>query len=163
MVIYTAKLNLKKVLAAAIAVILVVVLLILLIPNRDVYRADDAFGTEPTSAAGSKLRTNAERVDFIRTLGYTVKEEPLEEREVLIPREWNETYAKYNELQKTCGFDLTDYKGKRVTMCTFAVVQDGSEDELRCELLLYKNRLVGGSVYTVAVDGFMRGLTAAAD
>lgn len=161
MVIYTAKLNLKKVLAAVIAVILLIVLLILVIPDRDVYRADDAFSAEATSAAGKKLRTNAERTEFIGSLGYSAKAEPLEEREVMIPREWNETYTKYNELQKTCGFDLADYKGKRVTMCTFAVAQDGSEEELRCELLLYKNRLVGGSIYTVAADGFMRGLEAA--
>lgn len=95
---------LKKCLRPAVAVILVIVLLILLIPNRDVYRADDAFGTNPASAAGGKLRTNAERVDFIRTLGYTVKEEPLEEREVLIPREWNETYAMQRAAKNDIGF-----------------------------------------------------------
>lgn len=60
------------------------------------------------------VTTNEERVLFFSQFGFTVKEEPQEVKEVVIPVEFDEVYNEYNELQKAQGFDLKKFSGQRV-------------------------------------------------
>ncbi len=154
MVVFTAKLNKKRLFAiAAIAAILLAALL-LATPRRERYEADEVLGSASAETRG--VRTNDDRLGYILSLGYSVSPDPISELEVVIPESFDAVYEQYNALQRECGFDLSQYAGKTVTQYIYAVT--GGEQDVRLELLVYKNRVVGGSVYTVALDGFMRGL-----
>ncbi|MBQ3265939.1 MAG: DUF4830 domain-containing protein [Ruminococcus sp.] len=50
-------------------------------------------------------------VRFLEACGYEAPE-PVFQHEITVPKNWNETYTKYNELQRQQGFDLVPYKGK---------------------------------------------------
>ena len=47
-----------------------------------------------------KAATHNERISFLSQFGWQINEDPLEVTEVLIPAEFDETYTKYNQLQK---------------------------------------------------------------
>ena len=53
-----------------------------------------------------KAKTDSECITFLSQFGWTVNEEPVEVREVIIPSEFNDTYEAYNVIQKNQGLDL---------------------------------------------------------
>ena len=146
--IYTFKLNKKSIAIIAAAIILVITLAVVLISCKN----DDAQQTS------GKLTEKEELAQYIASLGYSVDENVYQMREVVIPSKFDEVYTQYNQLQKDNGFDLEKYKGKKVCLHTFGLKDyDGATDVL-CDLLVYKGKVIGGSVYTADVSGFMHGL-----
>lgn len=105
-----------------------------------------------SSAAGS----SAERMDFLRALGYCPNEESEESEDVTIPAVFGDVYTRYNELQSLSGGDLTLYKGAHCTRYTYT----DSETGKRLNLLVYNDRVIGGDVCTAALDGEMEPLGA---
>ncbi len=105
-----------------------------------------------------------ERAKFLLTYGWEVSTVPLEVVEVTIPNEFNDVYEKYNQLQISQGFDLTEYKGKAVTRYTYSIINypDGIEN-VRANLLVYKNRVIGGDICTLDIQGFMHSFEGSAD
>ena len=53
----------------------------------------------------------ADVAEFLETCGYEAPE-LLFTHEITVPKNWNERYTEYNELQRGQGFDLVPYKGK---------------------------------------------------
>ena len=102
-----------------------------------------------------------QRRDFMSAYGWTVSEEPLEVRSVLIPSEVDEEYEKYNYIQKQQGFDLSRYRGRECRQYVYQV-QDypGGVQDVRITLLVYKDRVIGGDISSASVDGFMHGFDA---
>lgn len=110
------------------------------------------------------LKTEAQRQEFMRSMGWEVSEEYLECRVVTIPEEWNDVYEEYNKLQKEQGFDLEKYKGKTVEVYTYQVYNyEGHENKdcMVCNLMICDGVLIGGDVCCTELDGFMQGLKAA--
>lgn len=107
------------------------------------------------------LSSETERQAFISEMGWQAGTTFDSCKKVIIPEEWNEVYESYNELQKQQGFDLAPYKGCEVEIYTYSILNypahenDGS---IILNLMLYKNRLIGGDVCCTALDGFMQGL-----
>ncbi len=102
--------------------------------------------------------THEERMAFISQFGWKVDEEPVEIKEVIIPEEFDDTYVAYNEIQKSQGFDLTEFAGERAKRWTYIVKNyEGYEDAecIHINLLIYDNKVIGGDVCSVALDGFM--------
>ena len=147
--IYTFKLTRKTALLILLALAALIALVILLVPGRS--------GDTGAAATGA-VRTEADCVAYIESLGYLVAETPVSSRQVTIPETFDEVYAQYNALQQTCGFDLQDYCGKKVTLRTFAVTNYPQETEVLLDLLICQSKVIGGAVYTTAIDGFMHGL-----
>ena len=86
-------------------------------------------------------------------------EEPLEIREVVIPSSFDETYEKYNTMQKQQGFDLSRYRGRSCRRYVYEVLNyPGGVEDARLTLLIYQDRLIGGDVSSTSADGFMHGL-----
>ena len=158
MFIFTAKINKKRIVSIAAIALIVVAAVLLAKPRGQEYAADEALAG--TSAAGSDIRTNDDRLSYILSMGYSVLPDPLSEKEVIIPEQFDATYEQYNALQKECGFDLAPYAGKTVTQYVYSVTGYEGAEDVQLELLVYKNKVIGGSIYTAAVDGFMRGLAA---
>ncbi len=99
---------------------------------------------------------------FISNYGYSVKSEPDEIKEVIIPFEFNDVYLNYNEIQKKQGYDLTNYSGKRVKRWTFTITDypDYENTEyIKINILIFGGKVIGGDVCSVKSDGFMHGFS----
>ena len=146
--IYTFKLN-KKTFGILAAVVLVFIGLVITLVSCG--KNDDAQNTV-------KLSEKEEMIRYIQSLGYEIDEERYEEKQVVIPSKFDDVYTNYNLMQKDSGFDLEKYKGKQVTLYTFGIKGYKDAEDVLCDLLVYKGKVIGGAVYTADVSGFMHGL-----
>lgn len=110
-----------------------------------------AFSLKLTAIDGS---THEKREIFIEKTGYHINPEGITSKETVIPLEFSDVYKKYNQLQKESGFDLSDYKGKKVTIYTYPLWK--SEKELH--LIVCDGKIIGGDVSDVALNGEMKPL-----
>lgn len=108
---------------------------------------------------GVRAQTDAERVAYLNSQGWQVAPECLEEKTVIIPKEFSDVYEAYNQLQRSQGFDLADYRGREVKIFTYAVTDyPGYEGAVVADLYVCDGRIVGGDVHSLALDGFMHGV-----
>ena len=155
MLIMTAKLPRRAlslgVLTAA-ALGLVILLLALLSPRGQA-------GQTAAAVRPAKLRTNEDRIAYLAEYGWEVKEDPLTVEELIVPRSFDEPYDEYLSLQAEQGFDLTRYAGKRIRRYCYAVTNyPGQPGDVRADLLIYRNTVIGGEVLSPTQDGFLHGL-----
>ncbi len=148
--IYTFKLTKKHIVAAILVAGALLAMLILLWPGAETE-------AEETGVTVT-VKQPEDCVTYLKSLGYDTDPVSAETRTVQIPREFDEVYQSYNEMQKTCGFDLQKYAGKRVELTTLQVTNWPDGEEVLADVLVYKKKVIGGAIYTAAVDGFMQGL-----
>lgn len=107
------------------------------------------------------LETNSQREEYLTSLGWEFKTD-CTEKQVTIPAEFNDVYSRYNEIQKSQGFDLEQYKGQEVTVYTYSITNYQGYENRDCiyaNLLVFNNTLIGGDVCSTSVsDGFMQSL-----
>lgn len=151
MFVMTMKLTRKKavLIILAIAVLLAAIVLIISAGSR----TDGKLVTY-----GIGLKSNEERVEYLKSLGWAVDAEPLEERTIVIPREFSDILLAYNELQIEQGFDLGDYAGMEVQMYTYSVTNYPANSNVLAQLLVYNGQVIGGDIHSTALDGFMHGI-----
>lgn len=125
----------------------------------DTVREAAGSGAAVSAVSGAEVSTNAQRVTFLKSLGWQVDDDPVEVVEVVIPKTFNAVYNNYNAIQKAQGFDLLPYRGTRAKRWTYNVKNyPGATAGVRANLLVYNGRLIGGDVSSVAINGFMQGL-----
>lgn len=108
---------------------------------------------------GERVSNARERLACLAGYGWQVAPEPLAVEELLIPKEFDESYRDYLTLQAGQGFDLTRYAGKRVKRYTYAIENyPTGETGVQVNLLICKDRLVAGEVLSPRTDGFVHGL-----
>ena len=100
-----------------------------------------------------KLVTNAQRVEYINSLGVKLLSDDYRSKTVVIPKEFDSVYNNYNKLQLTANLDLTAYKGKKVTVYTYDCA-----NETVVNLMIYKDRLIGGDIAETRFRGSMKPL-----
>ncbi len=150
MMIMTAKVDIKKVIAALAAVAAVIVALIVLLSGGN--------GSAPTAAPS--VSGNDGRVEFLKNLGWEVSASPVESGQVRIPQEQNQVFTRYNDLQKSAGYDLTQYAGKTVMRYVYKVNNfPGATEPVYATVLIYKNEIIGGDITDTAAKGTMQALT----
>ena len=148
MMMMTAKVNIKKVLLALAAVAALIVALVMLLGKND---------SDP--AAVTTMSDNSNRVQFLQDQGWQVTTSPKEASQVKIPEEQTPVYARYNELQKSQGYDLSNYAGKNVMRYVYEVNNyPGTDQPVYATLLVYKNQIIGGDITDTAAKGAIRGL-----
>lgn len=101
-----------------------------------------------------------ERIAYLAQFGWSVDNEPVEIKEIIIPAEFDEVYEKYNAIQLEQGFDLNNYKLQRVKKWTYKINNyPGYEgrDCIRATLLISDGKVIGGDVCSVELNGFMHG------
>lgn len=104
-------------------------------------------------------KTEEQRQEFLTQLGWTVNPEPDEVVEVIIPKKFDEVYENYNNIQKEQGMDLSRYRGKHCKRYSYTVLNHPSgAQNVRLNLLVCQNKIVGGDVSALGLDGFMQGL-----
>lgn len=105
------------------------------------------------------VKTNEERVSFLEQFGWQVEADPREVAEVVVPQEFDATYQAYNDIQRLQDCDLEKYKGKRVKRYTYTVLNyPDAQDTVVANLLVSGDKVVGGDVCSLALDGFIHTL-----
>ena len=147
MMMMTAKVNIKKVLIGlAAAVALLIGLISLLGGSKD----SDTVAT---------MSDNDSRVQFLESQGWQVTTSPKEASQVKIPTEQTPAYSRYNELQKSQGYDLSQYAGKTVMRYVYEVNNyPGAQQPVYATVLVYKNEIIGGDITNTADKGAIQGL-----
>ena len=86
-------------------------------------------------------------------------EEPVEIKEVIIPKEFDDTYEQYNTIQKSQGFDLSRYQGKTAKRYTYAVTNYPNRQGVLANLLVVDEKVVGGDLCSSEPNGILHGFS----
>ena len=98
------------------------------------------------------------RVKFLTDLGWEVTTSPAEATEVRIPRNDDQIFARYNELQKSQGYDLAKYAGKRVMRYVYRINNyPNAKEPVYATLLIYKDKIIGGDITDTTPGGKVQG------
>ena len=147
MMVMTTKVDIKKIgiiLAAVVAVILAIVLIF--------------GGGNDTAASTTTVSGNDARVKFLTDFGWQVSTSPTESGQVRIPEQQTEVFSRYNALQKSQGYDLSQYAGKTVMRYVYKINNyPGATDPVYATLLVYRDQIIGGDVTDTSAKGVIRG------
>ena len=148
MLVMTAKVDKKKIiLVLAGAAVLIAVLIMLL-----------GGGNEAAPSAGASMSTNESRVKFLTDFGWEVASSPVESGQVRIPEASSEVFSRYNALQKSQGYDLSEFAGKTVMRYVYKIKNyPGATDPVYATLLVYKDQIIGGDVTNTSAKGVIQG------
>lgn len=150
MMVMTAKVDIKKILIALAAAAGVILALILLLGGNK--------SSAPTAAPS--VAGNDGRVQFLQNLGWEVSASPTQSGQVRIPKEQNQVFSRYNDLQKSAGYDLTQYAEKTVMRYVYKVNNfPGAAEPVYATLLVYKDQVIGGDITDTAANGTMQALS----
>lgn len=149
MLVMTAKVDKKKIaiILAAVAVLAAVLFTLL-----------RGGGNDAATTASPAITTNDGRVQFLTGFGWEVTTTPAESTQVRIPKETSDVFERYNALQKSQGYDLTEYAGKTVMRYVYEVKNyPGAAEPVYATLLVYKDKVIGGDITDTAAKGAIRG------
>ena len=150
MFIMTTKVDKRKLLIAAAAILAAIAALLFLGGGQE---------AAPTSASTAPAAdTNDARVKFLTDLGWDVTASPAEATEVKIPKGADEVFDRYNALQKSMGYDLSKFAGKKVMRYVYQVNNyDGAQEPVYATLLVYRDRIIGGDITDTTPGGKVQG------
>ena len=150
MLIMTTKVDKRKLLIAAVAVVAAIALLAAL-------GGGDSAPTASMSTAPA-ADTNDARVKFLTDLGWEVTPSPTESGEIRIPKAGDEVFDRYNELQKSQGYDLNKYAGKKVMRYVYQINNfPDAKEPVYATVLVYKDRIIGGDITDTTPGGRVQG------
>lgn len=148
MMVMTAKVDYKKILVGLVAVAALIVALVMLLRPKE----------EAAPTAAPAAGSNDSRVAFLEKFGWDVTTSPKESGQVKIPEEDSEMFSRYNALQKSQGYDLSQYAGKTVMRYVYQVNNfPGATEPVYATLLVYKNQIIGGDVTNTGPKGVVQG------
>ncbi len=148
MLVMTAKLDKKKIAIIAAAVVAVIAAVVLLFTGKD---------STPTIAS-SAVTSNDDRVQFLTNFGWEVVVSPAETCQVRIPSKSTAVFERYNGLQKSQGYDLSEYAGKTVMRYVYKVKNyPGATKPVFATILICNNQVIGGDITDTAATGCIQG------
>ena len=147
MFVLTAKISKPKIIAVGVLLLAAVLLIVLLATN------ETAPDTQPIGM------TNDDRVAYLATYGWSVDATAKETQKVKIPDSTdNRVFARYNELQKSQGFDLTKYAGQDVMRYVYKILNyPDANAPIYATVLVCDGHIIGGDVTDSAPDGVIHG------
>lgn len=157
MFVYSLKASSLKFVSVLLISVISLAALILFVPQYQPTTANTLYLNNETINY-SKIKTNEDRIDFLSQFGWTVNSAAVEEQEVTIPGEFDNVFVGYNEIQRMQGLDLSKYKRKTMMRYTYEVTNYKDYDgTVYANLLVYRNKVVGGDICSADVDGFIKG------
>lgn len=154
MMVMTAKVDMKKIALILGAIAAVIVALILLLGG----------GEETQTTSAKPVSNNDARVGFLTNFGWEVASSPVESGQVRIPEEASEVFDRYNKLQKSQGYDLTQYAGKNVMRYVYKINNfPGATEPVYATVLVYKSQIIGGDITDTAAGGKVQGFKVTKD
>ena len=107
----------------------------------------------------SGIKTEEDRIAFLKELGWEVKTTPIEVAEFTVPESFDQVLVGYNEIQKSQGLDLSRYTRKTVTRYTYEITNYPNYDgTVYANLIIYRNKVVAGDVCSANGTDFVQGL-----
>lgn len=165
MFVYSMRGSTVKYIGVVVLSVVALALTVLFIPKDSAiptFSGDDYGEAVYTAAKASdfkNIKTAQDRINFLYHYGWEVEENAVEIIEVTIPPSFDAVYAKYNEVQKVEGLDLEKYKGKNVKRYTYVVKNYDYNGTVYANLIIYKDRVIGGDICSADINGFMHGFT----
>lgn len=105
------------------------------------------------------VKTSKDAIKFLSQYGWEVTEEPIEECEITIPKEFDKVIASYNEIQKQQGLDLTKYAKKTAQRYTFKINNyPNYSGTVYANVIIYRNKVIAGDICTADAKGFIHTL-----
>ena len=151
MFVMTTKINKKKLAIIFAAIVVSIAALILLISGSN----------DATATASPAVSNNDARVAFLKSFGWEVTTSPIQSSQVRIPEAGNDVFSRYNDLQKSQGYDLSQYAGKVVMRYVYQINNyPGATEPVYATLLIYKNQVIGGDITNTAAKGHIHGFQA---
>lgn len=159
MFIYSLRASTIKFFGVLVLSVAMLVVLIVLIPTYEPVSEVSAFADgENVNYTG--VKTNEKRIAFLKQFGWDVDSTPVEEKEIIIPSEFDTVMTDYNNLQKSQGLNLEKYRRKTVTKYTYNVTNyENYTGTIYANLLIYRGRVIGGDISTADVSGFSHGFS----
>ena len=159
MFVYSLRANTIKFFGVLCVALVALITLIAFLPS---YESDMAVSAETGGKAVTisygKIKTNEDRLNFLKQFGWESLTDPTETEEVVIPSEFDKVFAGYNEIQKSQGLDLGKYKNKKMTRYTYEITNyAGYEGTVYANILVYKGKVVGGDICSADAAGFLHG------
>ncbi|MCQ2432078.1 MAG: DUF4830 domain-containing protein [Clostridia bacterium] len=110
------------------------------------------------SVTVSGIRTEEDRIGFLKQFGWEVAGDAPEAVEVTVPARFDKVCENYNAIQKAQGMDLSRYRGKKVMRYTYTLASyPGYDGTVLASILVYKNKVIGGDICSADVTGFLHG------
>ena len=151
MMVMTAKVDKKKLALIAAGIVVLIVGLVMFFGGKN---------DTPASATITAVSvvSNDDRVHFLNGFGWDVTTSPTESSQVRIPEKASEVFDRYNELQKSQGYDLSRYAGQTVMRYVYQVnnYPDATEP-VYATVLISKNQVIGGDVTNTSPKGVIQG------
>ena len=148
MFVMTTRVDKKKIILALGAVVALIITLIMVFGGGD----------DATTTANTSLSSNDARVKFLTSFGWKVAASPVESSQVRIPAETTEVFDRYNALQKSQGYDLSQFAGKNVMRYVYKIQNyPNATEPVYATLLIYKDQVIGGDITNTAAKGAIHG------
>ena len=110
------------------------------------------------TTAGPTATGNDARVSFLKGFGWEVATSPVESSQVRIPETSTEVFDRYNQLQKSQGYDLSKLAGKNAMRYVYTVTNyPGATDPVYATVLIHKNEIIGGDITDTSPNGKIQG------
>ncbi len=123
--------------------ILVLGIVLVFVAIHVIGRIKGKSGAETKPIAGA---TQEERENYLLSVGIQV--DPTSSiAEVAVPEEFDERFAAYNEILKSTGFNLEDFRGKTVKKCTYVVTnRPDLGNKVSAVLIIYDGNIIAGHI-----------------
>ncbi|MBE6559881.1 MAG: DUF4830 domain-containing protein [Ruminococcaceae bacterium] len=160
MFVYTLRANTLKFFSVIGIALIALITLIVFVPKYETATTSTILA-EKEKINFDKVKSNEDRIAFLAQYGWETSDTPSEEVTLTIPTEFDKIMKTYNELQKQQGLDLTKYKGKTVSRYTYEITNyPGVSGKVLANIVVYKNRVIGGDICSTDVNGFIHGFAA---
>ena len=158
MFIYSLRASTLKFFAVVCVALVTLITLITFIPDYSSVSTSANKDGSTASYKFDKVKNEEDRINFISQFGWKIKPELVESVEIVIPSSFDKIFVGYNEIQKSQGLDLTNYKNKKVMRYTYEITNyEGYNGTVYVTLLVYRNKVIGGDVCSANVKGFIHG------
>ena len=94
--------------------------------------------------------------EYISSFGLEIDRNACVIDEITVPYEFGQVYESYNNIQKSQGFDLEQYKGKVLKRYSYPLLNyPDKEKNVFVEVLIFNDSIVAADVYSTNFDGFI--------
>lgn len=155
MFVFSIKASTLKIGAVVCASVVALIVLLTMIPVNEPTAASLMYSSV-SSYNYNNVKTNEDRISFLKQFGWETEGEQIECVKVTLPTKFDKVFVGYNELQKQQGLDLGKYKGKEVTRYTYKITNfDGYDGTVYANIIVYRGKVVGGDICSADLNGFV--------
>ncbi|MBE6582630.1 MAG: DUF4830 domain-containing protein [Ruminococcaceae bacterium] len=155
MFVFSIKASTIKIATVICASVIALIVLLTMIPVTEPTAASLMY-SPVSSYSFVNVKTNEDRINFLKQFGWEVESEPSENVKVTIPTKFDKIFVGYNELQKQQGLDLGKYKGKDVERYTYKITNfDNYNGTVYANIIVYRGKVIGGDICSADLNGFV--------